>query len=275
MKPSPTIILSLLIAGSATTLAADPSAEAPPSLLAAPPNQARTHPPRNAGTDEAEYRRCMRLATTDPGAAKSLAAGWQAKGGGHPADHCFAVALIGLGRYRDAAGLLEKLAQAMVHAPTELRAEVLGQGAQAWLLAGEPGRAWAADEAALGLRPNDADLLVDQAEAAGAAGWFDKALGDLDRVLAADPARPDALIYRASAYRALSRLDDAASDIDKALVAAPDSVAALLERGNIRSLKGEFDGAREDWQRVAKSAPGSPAAEAAKANLARLDNPAR
>src|SRR5207245_2267848 len=80
------------------------------------------------------------------------------------------------------------------------RREVLGQAGQGWLPAGAPGRAYAADSAAVGLRPDDADLLVDRAEAAGAAGWFDKALADLDQVLSADPARLDALIYRAGAY---------------------------------------------------------------------------
>ena len=120
----------------------------------------------------------------------------------------------------------------MLQAPASLRADVLDQAAQAWLLAGEPARAYAADGAALELRPEDADLLVDRAEAAGSAGWFDKAIADLDRVLKADPTRLDALIYRASAYREEGRLDPALADIDKALTLAPNSVPALLERGN-------------------------------------------
>ena len=200
-----------------------------------------------------------------------LAESWHDRGGAHPADHCFAVALIGLKQYKEGASRLEKLAQAMVHAPPPLRAEVLGQAAQGWLLAGDPARAYAADGAALGLRPEAADLLVDRAEAAGSAGWFDKAIADLDRVLKADPARLDALIYRASAYRAQGRLDPALADIDKALTLAPDSVPALLERGNIRRLGGDIDGARQDWVRVAVLAPGSAAEAAAKANIERTD----
>jgi tetratricopeptide (TPR) repeat protein len=187
------------------------------------------------------------------------------------------VALIGLGQYKRAAGSLEKLSQAMVHAPAPLRSEVLGQAAQAWLLAGDPGRAYAADGAALALRPADgdlsvADLLVDRAEAAGSAGWYDKALGDLDRVLKADPARLDALIYRASAYRAQGRLDPALADVEKALNLAPDSAPALLERGNIRRLRGDIDGARQDWVRVAVLAPGS-AARAPPRPISRASTP--
>ncbi len=113
-------------------------------------------------------------------------------------------------------------------------------------------------------------LLVDRAEAAGSAGWFDKAIADLDRVLKADPARVDALIYRASAYREAGRLAPALSDIEKALTLAPDSVPALLERGDIRRLGGDNDGARQDWLRVVQLAPGSAAEAAAKANIERL-----
>jgi tetratricopeptide (TPR) repeat protein len=269
---------SLAVSGAG--FAADPVEPAGPPLSAAPPRAPAATlppvPPRSAEADAATYERCMKLAREDPAAARDVAEKWRDRGGGHPADHCFAVVLIGLGQYRPAASRLEKLAQAMVHAPAPLRAEVLGQAAQAWLLAGDPGRAYAADGAALALRPADgdlsvADLLVDRAEAAGSAGWFDKALADLDRVLKADPARVDALIYRASAYRAQGRLDPALADIDKALNLAPDSVAALLERGNIRRLRGNTGGAREDWLRVAMLAPGSAAEAAAKANIDGLD----
>ena len=272
------VALALVIAG--TAFAADPAEPAGPPLSAAPPRAAAPQrprlAPRSAEADAAAYERCMKLAKEEPAAARDLAESWHDRGGGHPADHCFAVALIGLKQYKPAANRLEKLAQAMVHAPAKLRAEVLGQAAQSWLLAGDPARAYAADGAALGLRPGEADLLVadllvDRAAAAGSAGWFDKALADLDRVLKADPARLDALVYRASAYRAQGRLDPALADLDKALNLAPDSVPALLDRGNIRRLRGDIDGARQDWVRVALLAPGSAAEAAAKANIERLD----
>lgn len=244
-------------------------------LLAAPPGPARPGPPRAADADAAKYGKCMKLAQDDPAAGRKLAQRWQEQGGGHPAEHCLAVSLIGLRQYKEGAARLEKLAQAMVRAPTALRADVLGQAAQAWLMAGDAGRAYAADGMALDLRPDDPELLVDRAAAAGSAGWFDKAVADLDRVLQSDPSRLDALIYRASANRALGRLDPALADIEAALKRAPDSPAALLERGNIRSLRGDIDGARADWVRVAALAPGTTAATAAKTNIARVDAAAR
>src|SRR5438093_878953 len=152
MKFLPPLAGSFCLVVAGAVLAADPAA---PPLLAAPPRQATPRtPPRAADADEAAYQRCMLLAKQDPAAARDMAKSWQDRGGGHPADHCFAVALIGLKQYQPAALALEKLAQAMVHAPAALRAEVLGQAGQGWLLAGDPGRAYAADSAAVGLRPD-------------------------------------------------------------------------------------------------------------------------
>ena len=218
----------------------------------------------------------MRLAKDDPAAAQKLAAAWRSRGGKHPADHCAAVALIGLKQYKEAASRLEALANAMTSAPAELRAGVLDQAGQAWGLAGDPVRAYAAAGAAVALRPEDPELLIDRAQAAVSAGYLDKAVADLDHVLKISPGRVDALIYRASVYRALDRLDPALADIEKALLQAPNSASALLERGNIRRLKGDSDGALEDWGRVKQLAPGTEAASAATANIEHLNNsPAR
>lgn len=220
---------------------------------------------------EAEtYAYCMKLAKVDAAAALRLASEWRRQGGAHPADHCGAVALVELGKYRDGAAKLEALAKAMVNAPASLRAEVFDQAGQAWLLAGAAGRAYAAEEQAVVLAPRDPELRIDRAEAAAEAGHFNEAIADLNIVLAADPNRAEALVYRAGANRALGRLDAALADIDKALALGPASAPALLERGNIRGLLGDAAGAVQDWQRVGELAPGTPAGIAAKANLARF-----
>ncbi|HEY3912242.1 MAG TPA: hypothetical protein VGM07_20500 [Stellaceae bacterium] len=226
--------------------------------------------PQSAAADAEIYARCMKLAKEDPHAAQSLVRSWLARGGAHPAEHCAAVTLITLGQYQQGANGLQALAQAMTTAPAALRADVLDQAAQAWLLAGDPTRAYAAAGEAVSLQPNDPNLLIDRAEAAASAGYLNRAVDDLDRVLKANPNEVDALIYRASAYRALDRLDPARTDIDKALAQAPHSPAALLERGNIRRLEGDAAGARKDWREVGQVAPGSPEDMAARANLEHL-----
>jgi tetratricopeptide (TPR) repeat protein len=236
---------------------------------AEPPVQSAS--PRDAAVEAAMYERCMKLARQNPGEARSLAQSWHERGGAHPADHCAAVALIGLKQYKEAAMRLEALAQAIT-SPAVLRAEVLDQAGQAWGLAGDPVRAYAAAGAAVALEPNDLDLLIDRAQAAASAGYYDKAVADLDHVLKADPSRVDALIYRASANRALDRLDPALADVEKAIARAPNSAAALLERGNIHRMKGDNEGARQDWERVGQLAPGSQADMAAKANIEHLQS---
>ena len=243
------------------------------AAAAAEPTGSPTRPagPRNAEADAATYDRCLKLAKQNPGAAQSLAQTWHEQGGAHPAEHCAAVALVGLKRYKEAATRLEALAQAMTSAPAGLRADVFDQAGQAWLLAGDAVRAYAAAGQALGLQPNDPELLLDRAEAAASAGYYDKAVADLDHVLKADPGRVEALIYRASANRALSRRDAALADVEKALALTPNSVPGLLERGNIRWLNGDLEGARADWERIGQIAPGSQADMAARANIEHLE----
>jgi tetratricopeptide (TPR) repeat protein len=260
-------VLTLLFASHSAIAAEATTGAAPGRSLSG----VETVPPPSAEADAETYARCMSLARRDPAAAQRLAADWHQRGGAHPADHCAAVALFSLGHYREAAAKLLTLAQAMPQkAPASLRADVLDQAAQASLLAGDAASAYRAAVQAVALSPGDPELLVDRAEAAFAAGYFDRALGDLDRVLTRSPDRVDALVYRASAYRALDRLDSAWADVDKALTLAPASASALLERGNIRRLQGDADGARADWERVGRLAPGSAADMAARANLERL-----
>jgi tetratricopeptide (TPR) repeat protein len=257
-RKSAILLCMSFIAATSTSKAAEPAGS--PTRSA----------PRNAEADAATYDRCLKLAKQNPAAAQSLAQTWHERGGAHPADHCAAVALFGLKRYKESATRLETLAQAMTTAPAALRADVFDQAGQAWLLAGDAVRAYAAAGQAVGLQPNDPELLVDRAEAAASAGYFDKAVSDLDRVLKADPGRVEALIYRASANRKLDRLDAALADVEKALAQTPNSVPGLLERGNIRRMSGNAEGARADWERVGQLAPGSQADMAAKANIERL-----
>ena len=264
------IVASLPASAAPPEQAGPPAAAAPPPAPPIAPYVPRGTP-RSAASDEAMYEHCMSLAKSDPAAARDYAERWQSRGGEHPADHCYAISLIGLKQYKEGAARLEALAKAMVRAPDSLRAEALDQAAQAWLLANDPSRAYAAESAALNILPNDPDILVDRAEAAGSEGWYDKAADDLTRVLKVSPARVDALIYRATAYRELGRLDDALSDINRAVNLSPTSVSALLERGDIRRLKGDLAGARQDWVRVSELAPGSDADQAAKTNIERLE----
>src|SRR5262249_12298021 len=143
------------------------------------------------------YARCMDETRRNPGGAWDGAPAWRDAGGGHPAEHCAAVALIGLKQYDEAGKRLEKLADEMFKAPPELRAQVIGQAAQARLLGGDPTRAVELLTQALAITPQDRDLMTDRAEAYAAGGKYREAIGDLDKALAADPRRIDPLVFPA------------------------------------------------------------------------------
>jgi tetratricopeptide (TPR) repeat protein len=227
---------------------------------------------RNAAVEADHYARCMIDARKSPAVAADSASAWRAAGGGHPAEHCNAVALIGLGRYEEASKRLDALADAMT-APADLRAQILDQAGQAWLLAGKPARAESDLTLALALAPDDPDLLTDRAEAFAGGKRYPEAVADLDRALTIDPGRADALVFRAAAHRALGRLPAALQDVEAALRLAPNQPDALLERGNIRIMQNDEAGARADWRQVAIAAPRSPAEKVAMQNLAKLDAP--
>jgi tetratricopeptide (TPR) repeat protein len=220
---------------------------------------------------EQKYQDCMAQAQRLPADGYETALTWEGQGGGDPAHHCAAVALIGLGKYQEAAAQLESLAAGLAGKQPALAAEAFGQAGQAWTSANQLAKALAVQDAGLKLAPEDVDLLVDRAFTQKSLNEFAKALDDLNKAATLDPNRSDILTYRASAYRFLNRLADARADADAALVLDPKNAEALLERGIIRRLADDAAGARADWMQAIELAPGTPAGDLAKANLEKLD----
>lgn len=229
-----------------------------------------TNPADVQRADAKRYTACMQLARTKPADGWEAALTWTGEGGGDPARHCAAVALIGLKQYKEAARRLEDLAKTS-HADAPVRAAMLDQAGQARILDGDPSRAYADQTTALQLTPNVPDLLIDRAESLALGAAWQDALTDLNQALALEPDRVDALTYRATAKRMLGDLDGAKWDIVRALQLDPNSVDAWLESGNVKRLAGDATGARKDWQQVLHLATNGPAADAARANLEKLD----
>jgi tetratricopeptide (TPR) repeat protein len=176
-------------------------------------------------------------------------------GGGAPAAHCAASALLGLKRYGEAAARLDALARAAT-TPSGMRPEIFAQAGNAWLLAGNGAKAATSLRAALTLSAGDADLFADLGRAdAMQRNWKDAVL-DLN---AAINLRRDSslLVLRASAYRALKDYRAALSDLNAALAISPGNADAVMERGLLRRDLGDVGGARKDFGTVAKT--GSPA----------------
>ncbi len=226
-------------------------------------------PPRVAQGER--YEHCLAMLADDPHGAQGFAESWTSTGGGDAgAAHCLALARIALGDPAAGAALLERIAGGSA-APGAARAVVFDQAAQAWLMAGAAGRAFAAATEAVTLSPDSPDLLIDRALAAEALARWQDAVEDLSRALEGDPRRPDALVLRGSALRHLGRVTLAREDVDRALALDPDDAEALLERGILRQRGDDRGGARADWERAIALAPDSQAADLAQQNLALLE----
>lgn len=242
-------------------------------LLAFGPTAAggAAHATEFKGPQDVQYRSCLALVNRKPDDAFEAASAWRDRGGGFPAKHCAALALVALRHYGDAAGRLERLAEEMQPKGDPLLPEVLGQAGNAWLLAGQHERAHGVFTSALAMRPNHVDLLIDRARASAALGRFAAAIPDLDRALGLDAGRAEAYAYRASARRQSGDMAGALADAEAALKIDPRELEALLERGILRAANGDRAGARADWMIVVMEGAGTPAGDAAQRNLERLD----
>ncbi len=225
-------------------------------------------PPARIAAGE-DYDHCLAMVDSDPQGAAIFADAWSATGGGDGAEHCHALADIKLGDPQGGAERLEHLA-GISHGSAAARASVYGQAGQAWMIARQPDRAFAAETLALVFLPDDPDLLITRAAASGGLDRFQDAVEDLSRALRSDPRRVDALVFRAAAWRHLGRLRKAEEDIERAFVLDANSPEAHLERGILRQRRGDDAGAQADWDAVTALSPGTTTAELAQHDLARM-----
>jgi tetratricopeptide (TPR) repeat protein len=251
-------LILLLAAASSTALAADVSTLDNKSLIG-----------------ESRYARCLDLAKRDPGRALEASEAWRGAGGGAAALHCSALALTALRRYPEAAQRLDDAAHDAMAGDAALRAELLDQAGNAWMLAGRADKAVASLSGALAFAPNDEDLLFDRARARGLAHDWAGAEADLSAIIVQDANRADVFVLRASARHAEGRKADARADLERALAVYPDYPEALVERGEMKLEAGDKQAAAADWQQVLRDAPNSDAGAAARAHLSELGQSGR
>ena len=222
-----------------------------------------------APSDSVHYRSCLSTSNMNPAVALTDAEAWAKSGGGVPAQHCAALALVGLKHYAEAGQRLDHLAADRGVPDVSFRVALYDQAGNAWLLAGDGAHAVQCFQAALALSAGDADLFADLARAqAMRHDWHEVDL-DLNAALQLSPHRADLLVLRASARRALQHYAEANADIELALKLRPGDGDALVERGLLRKQLGDLGGARRDFQAALKTASGETAAQA-KENLEAL-----
>ncbi len=180
------------------------------------------------------YDTCLLRIYEDPQIALEFARGWMQLGGGAPAAHCAALALIESGQADRGAEALETVARRPDAGDAMMRARLLDQAAAAWTTAGQPKKALGTLDAAIRLAPDDPSLLVERARVWVLISEWEKAAADAAAAAARDAEIPEAWTMLARAQWALDRRSAAVDSLQKALALDPDDVAALLLRGEMR-----------------------------------------
>ncbi len=229
-----------------------------------------------AQDESARYSACIRMTHSDPDTAFDRAIAWRDDGGGMPARHCAALALIGLRLYEEGATRLEELATAPGNATSELRTQILAQASSAWLEAGQDERALTPLDRAIILgeqagipRPTQIMVRLDRAALLTSLGQADKAMEDVQFALTqptiAVRQRIEALYIRASIFHGKGEHQAVVNDTTAALdwggtkpglyLIRAEAYAGLgypeLARTDLLTfLTQEPDGARSDTARL-------------------------
>ena len=219
----------------------------------------------------APYQACVAAVDVKADDAFEKALIWRDHGGGLPAEHCAALALIALDEPGEAASRLDALARRLDAGTAADRASLLAQSGNAWLLANQLENAEAAFSAALKLTPRDAEIWTDRARTRAARQDWTNAEADLNTALSYDAKHPEIYVLRASARQAQGNKTGYKADIDAALRLDPTFPDALVERGAMKAEAGDAPGARADWLQVLLKAPDSPAADSVRRRIEALE----
>ena len=190
-----------------------------------------------ARAEQTRLNACIEQSDTDPEAAFEESLRWLGEGGRPAARYCNALALLGLGNYKEAAARLEELAGAPDAGGLGDRAVYLAQAGNAWMLGGYTDAAIVAFSDALKIAADDPQILIDRGAAYLGTARHEEAVEDLDAALAITPNSVDALQMRARAYLAMDRLDAAEADMNRALLLDGRNIDTLVLRGDILEAK--------------------------------------
>lgn len=203
-------------------------AEAAPS---APPSPADL-------TGGSRFEQCVAQIQADPAHAYEEGMAWAAETHTLGGYRCAAMALVAENRAEEGARRLESLAVSVNPDQPELRAELLSQAGNAWLLAHEPAQARSAFTRAITTvqsnPQNLPDLLIDRATAYALERDYRHAEEDLSHSLDIRANDPLALRLRATARMHQSAFELAEADALAATRIEPGNVDNYLVLGHVR-----------------------------------------
>ncbi len=195
----------------------------------------------NATAAADRFAQCRARIDADPVNAYEEAMAWAGEAHTLNAYRCAAMALLAQNRHEEGARRLESLAVALNPAQATLRADLLSQAGNAWLLAREPGQARSAFTRAISTIESDPsqlpDLLIDRARAYAMERDWRHAEEDLSRSLDIRPGSSLALRLRATARMHQSVFDLAEADALEAARLEPANVDNYLTLGHVRESR--------------------------------------
>lgn len=234
--------------------------------------------------DAWKYRKCMDLVESDAGAAVKYANDWIFGGtGGVPAGHCKALGLLGLGKVKDAAKLLEKLVDDMVisgdpdpasaRKNAGLKVQLYGQAALAWKEAGDFDKSYMAYSSAIsgigksGHRSLFHELYLARGTLQILRAQYRAAIEDFTLAIEKAPRQFEGFLQRAKAYRKRRSFLKARLDLRVASKLEIDHPAILLESGILYRELGQKLEARLEWQKIMDRHPESDYTDMARINI--------
>jgi len=190
--------------------------------------------------DHDRYEACLNGIEVNADAAYEEALAWRFEGGGWPARHCVARALIALGDEEEGAFRLQALAEAPDGGPTAMKVLYLAEAGEAWMNAGHPEEARRVYSRAVEFSPQSAPLWLGRARAAAELDEWASAEADAAQAISHAPQNFEAWRTRAEARLELGDLDAAEADMQRALSLTStdeDTVSVLLIRGHINEAR--------------------------------------
>lgn len=200
----------------------------------AKPAAGEASPGRRASAERLAH--CEALAKQAPDQAYEEGRAWIAESPAIEAKYCLAAAAYGLGRPLLAAQQFDEVAQAFAGRAKAEQAQAQSDAGNAWLLAGDAGRALAAFDKAVAFAPDSPDALIDRARAYAYKRDWRRSEEDLNAALNIRGADTLILRLRADARLQQGALDLALKDVEEALALAKtegETVEALLVRGRV------------------------------------------
>lgn len=217
--------------------------------------------------------RCVALMKQPAEAAGATALQWERSGGGAIARQCLGLNFANRGDWAGAAAAFEGAGR-LAQGDDPRVATYWAQAGNAWLAAGQAGKAIPALERALASKDlvgfDRGEVELDRGRALALTGDRAGARMAIDRALTDADEDPLAWLLSATLARQMGDLSRARTDIGQAVTRAADDPSVQLEAGNIAALAGDEAAAKAAWSLVVKLRPDSAQAKAATTALAQF-----